>query len=91
MNAIRLPDGNLLVPSRAAQRGVLGDGAIEVRPGTPEYEAWLPFAVTAEENRARRLSEGERRRLAAVDAGDASDVDADIEAAAVAPGARTAG
>jgi hypothetical protein len=82
MNAIRLPNGNLLVPNRAVQRGVVGDGAVEVRPGTPEYEAWLPFAVTAGENRASRLSESERRRLA--------DADADVESVAVAPAARTA-
>ena len=46
VNAYELKNGNLLVPFRAeAPDGTIGDGAIEVKPGTKEYEQWKPFAV----------------------------------------------
>lgn len=46
MDAIKLPNGNLLIPMRAeSDDGVVGDGMVEVEPGTEEYEEWLPFAV----------------------------------------------
>ncbi len=45
MNAIRLSNGNLLIPLRAeSETGGIGDGMVEVEPGTPEYEEWEPFA-----------------------------------------------
>ncbi len=47
MDAIKLPNGNLLIPKRAEsdETGVVGDGMVEVEPGTEEYEEWLPIAA----------------------------------------------
>lgn len=36
----RLPDGRIRVPKRAEADGVVGDGAVEVGPGDPDYDAW---------------------------------------------------
>jgi hypothetical protein len=44
MKAQRLANGNLLVPKPAyGPNGEKGDGMIEVAPGDPDYEAWLPY------------------------------------------------
>jgi hypothetical protein len=43
MKAQRLPNGNLLVPARAAEDGVTGDGMVEVTPDMPEYQQWERF------------------------------------------------
>lgn len=44
MKAYRLPNGNMMVPKRAeSDAGHLGDGMIEVKPGSPDYQAWLPY------------------------------------------------
>ena len=46
MNVRRLPNGHLLVPRRAESGdGTVGDGMVEVEPGTPEYGEWAPFAL----------------------------------------------
>ena len=47
MKPAMLANGNLLVPMRAESedRGTIGDAMVEVEPGTPEYEEWLPFVV----------------------------------------------
>lgn len=42
MNAVRLPNGNLLVPMRFEHEDITGDGMVEVEEGTPAYEEWLP-------------------------------------------------
>lgn len=45
MKAVKLPNGNLLVPMRAedAASGVVGDGMVEVKPGTKLYRDWSSF------------------------------------------------
>jgi hypothetical protein len=47
MSARRLPNGNLLVPKRAETEdgNFIGDGMVEVEPGTPEYEMWISFVA----------------------------------------------
>jgi hypothetical protein len=47
--AERLPNGNLLIPSRAEGPGAIGDGKREITPADPEYADWLPF-VKGEQN-----------------------------------------
>ena len=47
MIAFKLPNGNLLIPKRAEDEeglGIVGDGMVEVEPGDPEYDLWLPYA-----------------------------------------------
>lgn len=46
MKAMRLPNGNLLVPARAEgdDGTIIGDAMVEVQPGSPEYERWAPYA-----------------------------------------------
>jgi hypothetical protein len=34
---------------------VIGDGMVEVRPGTPEYKAWLPFVEPPSKDKGRRI------------------------------------
>ncbi len=48
VRARRLPNGNLLVPIRAesGDGSVIGDGMVEVAPGSPEYAAWESKAGT---------------------------------------------
>jgi hypothetical protein len=37
----RLPNGNLLVPSRVeSDDGVIGDGVVEIGPDDPDYDEW---------------------------------------------------
>lgn len=44
MDAIRLPNGRLLVPRRVeGPGGTVGDGQVEVGPGDPDYEAWATY------------------------------------------------
>ena len=44
--AIKLKNGNLSIPMRVDEKdGLVGDGFIEVKPGSKEYEEWLPFAI----------------------------------------------
>lgn len=44
MDAIRLPNGNLLVPLRAeGPDGIIGDTQAEVGPGDPEYVRWMDY------------------------------------------------
>ncbi len=45
IDAFRLKNGNLLIPMSVEEDGIIGDGFIEVEPGTKEYEEWLPFAI----------------------------------------------
>lgn len=46
MQAYKLPNGNLLIPFIAEAPGkALGDGMVEVSPGSSDYKRWLPFAV----------------------------------------------
>jgi hypothetical protein len=40
MEAIRLPNGNLLAPYRAETGPAIGDGMIEIGPNHPDYESW---------------------------------------------------
>jgi len=40
MEAIRLPNGNLLAPYRAETDGTIGDGMIEIGPDHPDFESW---------------------------------------------------
>lgn len=61
MYAIRLADGTLRVPqSLTSDDGrLIGNAYVEVRPGDPDYDRWLPEAVTEEEmvERQRRWQE----------------------------------
>jgi len=49
MRPRRLPNGNLLVPvplrgtPGGPDEGMIGDGMVEVPPGSAQYEAWLPY------------------------------------------------
>jgi len=63
VRAIKLTNGNLLIPKRAEGPGrLIGDGAIEVGPDSPEYEAWLPFATEPPGVEIGRRIRTERRR-----------------------------
>lgn len=55
--AKRLPNGNLLVPARAETEdgNKIGDGVKEVSPGTPEYEAWLPYVERVDRRESTSL------------------------------------
>lgn len=55
MRAFSLENGSLLVPRRAAgPDGMIGDGMVEVSPGSPEYLKWLPYAEPLPPHMARR-------------------------------------
>ncbi len=45
MKAVRLPNGNLLVPCSAMEQNIQGDGMQEVAAGSEAYRRWLPYAV----------------------------------------------
>lgn len=47
MSARMLPNGNLLIPKRAETDGVIGDGMVQIEPGTEEFLRWLPFVEAA--------------------------------------------
>ncbi|GAA2378301.1 MULTISPECIES: hypothetical protein [Nonomuraea] len=56
MYVIRLADGTLRVPqSLTSEDGrLIGNAYVEVEPGDPDYERWLPEALTEEELAERR-------------------------------------
>ncbi|WP_166177302.1 hypothetical protein [Rubrobacter tropicus] len=43
--AYELPNKNLLVPVNPSAPGPVGDEAVEISPGHPDYERWLPVAT----------------------------------------------
>ena len=45
MEAIKLENGNLLIPKRAEDEEgkIIGDGMVEITPDDPDYKRWLPF------------------------------------------------
>lgn len=42
----RLPNGSLVVPKRAESNGIIGDGAVILKPGDPEYDEWDRFMAS---------------------------------------------
>ncbi|MFC4058684.1 hypothetical protein ACFOWE_10285 [Planomonospora corallina] len=56
MYVIRLADGTLRVPqSLTSDDGLLiGNAYVEIAPGDPDYERWLPESLTEEEMAQRR-------------------------------------
>ncbi|TDD55802.1 hypothetical protein E1286_03390 [Nonomuraea terrae] len=56
MYVIRLADGTLRVPrSLTSEDGrLIGNAYVEVQPGDPDYEQWLPESLTEEEAQVRR-------------------------------------
>ncbi|MDF5754957.1 hypothetical protein [Spongiactinospora sp. TRM90649] len=56
MNVIRLADGTLRVPqSLASDDGrLIGNAYVDLSPGDPEYDRWLPESLTEEECEERR-------------------------------------
>jgi hypothetical protein len=63
MYAIRLPNGNLLVPESATSNDeqLVGDAYVEISPEDPEYRRYAASALTQEEidERARRWRNGD--------------------------------
>ena len=53
MRAIRLPNGNLLIPVELEDSA---DGMAEIGPDQPGYSKWLPFAEDGEDPRPKDLS-----------------------------------
>ena len=45
MEAIKLGNGNLLIPKRAEDEEgkIIGDGMVEITPDDTDYDKWLPF------------------------------------------------
>jgi hypothetical protein len=63
MRAVRLPNGNLLIPAEAEPPDDTdaGDRLREIGPDHAEYGRWLAFAEAGEDPRPRlRLREKER-------------------------------
>jgi hypothetical protein len=56
MYVIRLADGTLRVPqSLTSEDGrLIGNAYVDVGPGDPDYERWLPESLTEEEAAERR-------------------------------------
>ncbi|WP_113701332.1 hypothetical protein [Nonomuraea lactucae] len=56
MFVIRLADGTLRVPrSLTSEDGrLIGDGYVDLEPGDPDYDRWLPESLTEEELAERR-------------------------------------
>ncbi|GIH76295.1 hypothetical protein [Planobispora longispora] len=56
MYVIRLADGTLRVPqSLSSDDGrLIGNAYMELSPGDPDYDRWLPEALTEEEMAERR-------------------------------------
>ncbi|WP_449063366.1 hypothetical protein [Planomonospora algeriensis] len=56
MYVIRLADGTLRVPqSLSSDDGrLIGNAYVELSPGDPEYDRWLPESLTEEEAAERR-------------------------------------
>jgi hypothetical protein len=58
MRAIRIPNGNLLIPV-ATEESDANDCMVEITADDPEYATWLPIAVDGDD--PRRQS-GPRRK-----------------------------
>ncbi|GGS77546.1 hypothetical protein ACIBIZ_16990 [Nonomuraea spiralis] len=56
MYVIRLADGTLRVPqSLTSEDGrLIGNAYVDVQPGDPDYDKWLPESLTEEEAAERR-------------------------------------
>ncbi len=54
MRVKRLRNGNLLVPMTATGPGIIGDGAVELGPDSPDYDSWLRWI---ERNTGRFIDE----------------------------------
>ena len=56
MYVIRLADGTLRVPqSLSSDDGrLIGNAYVEISPGDPDYDRWLPESLTEEESAERR-------------------------------------
>ncbi|WP_157248820.1 hypothetical protein [Nonomuraea typhae] len=56
MYVIRLADGTLRVPqSLTSEDGrLIGNAYVELEPGDPDYERWLPESLTEEELAERK-------------------------------------
>ena len=56
MYVIRLADGTLRVPqSLTSDDGrLIGNAYVEISPGDPDYDRWLPESLTEEEAAERR-------------------------------------
>ncbi|MDP9847288.1 hypothetical protein [Streptosporangium lutulentum] len=56
MYVIRLADGTLRVPqSLSSDDGrLIGNAYVEISPGDPDYDRWLPESLTEEELAERR-------------------------------------
>ncbi|MEV6861148.1 hypothetical protein AB0M44_09105 [Streptosporangium subroseum] len=56
MYVIRLADGTLRVPqSLSSDDGrLIGNAYVEISPGDPDYDRWLPESLTEEESAKRR-------------------------------------
>lgn len=56
MYVIRLADGTLRVPqSLTSEDGrLIGNAYVELEPGDPDYDTWLPESLTEEEATERR-------------------------------------
>jgi hypothetical protein len=56
MYVIRLADGTLRVPqSLSSDDGrLIGSAYVEISPGDPDYDRWLPESLTEEESAERR-------------------------------------
>ncbi|MGW4641633.1 hypothetical protein ACWEN6_24135 [Sphaerisporangium sp. NPDC004334] len=60
MSVIMLPGGVLRVPWAKTVDGLCVDGTRDVRPTDPDYEQWLPFAVTEDRLLADQADEAGR-------------------------------
>ncbi|GII63175.1 hypothetical protein Skr01_32600 [Sphaerisporangium krabiense] len=62
MYVIRLADGTLRIPQTLTSDDgrLIGNAYVEIGPGDPDYDRWLPEAVTEEQDaeRRRRWREG---------------------------------
>ncbi|MBO3745722.1 hypothetical protein J5X84_06530 [Streptosporangiaceae bacterium NEAU-GS5] len=56
MFVIRLADGTLRVPQSltSSDGRLIGNAYVEIPPGDPDYERWLPESITEEEEAERR-------------------------------------
>ena len=54
MRAIRLPNGNLLIPVKADDPEE-GDGVAEIGPAHPDYPKWFLFSEDGEDPRPRKM------------------------------------
>ena len=65
MQAIRLPNGDLIIPVRVkGPGGIVGDSTEVISPEHPDYGAWLRFAREhrpGDEEESRGSSSSERK------------------------------